>query len=137
MIRQQFVIGNDSWQVEVFYLPWKEDIPTVAEAYERIGCPDSDIDKICHIIASMNNKGATYSSGYHRKSVVMIGRASSWDQLFDTVLHEVKHVVDDIVLWYRINNHGEPPAYLQGEIGRLMAPAIRMIACPCCGGTAG
>jgi hypothetical protein len=31
-------------------------------------------------------------------------------------------------------NYGEPPAYLQGYIGRQMAPMIHRLACPCCGG---
>lgn len=118
----------------MFYTPWPEDSEEVTGVYEEIGCPPEDLTAIRRLInRGWMNKGVTYSSGWLRRSVVVIGRATSWDQFFNTMLHEVKHVVDDVTLWYDVENIGEPPAYLQGEIGRLMAPAVRQIACPCCG----
>ena len=132
MIRQEIDIDG-WWRLTVFYAPGDSDVREVTDAYRGLGCPESDIDTIRTDILPRLNKGSTFTSGYLRHSVTVIGRASSWDQFFDTVLHEVKHIVDDIVSWYGIMNYGEPPAYLQGEIGRMMAPAIRRIACPCCG----
>ena len=123
------------WRVTVFYHPWPEDVREVTDAYEELGCPLEDVMKIRWIVGrGIMNKGATYSSGSQRRSVVVIGRATSWEQFFDTVTHELRHVVDDIMLWYYVENLGEPPAYTQGEIGRQMARVIRDIACPCCGG---
>lgn len=134
MIRQEIDIDG-WWRVTVFYIPGEEDMREVIGAYRGIGCPKEDIAKIQDVFPHRINKGVTYTSGYLRHSVTIIGRATSWDQFFDTVLHEVRHIVDDIVAWYDVMNYGEPPAYLQGEIGRMMAPAILRIACPCCGRT--
>lgn len=132
MIRQEIDIDG-WWRVTVFYLPGEEDMREVTDAYRGIGCPAADIVEINRLFPSQMNKGVTYSSGYLRRSVTVIGRSTSWPEFFNTVLHEVKHIVDDITMWYDVMNYGEPPAYLQGEIGRMMAPAIRKIACPCCG----
>lgn len=132
MLRQMIDIDG-WWLVTVIYLPQVHEAEAVAEAFESIGCADDDIGIIRRMISSEWNKGATFSNPYRRRSVMMIGRATSWEQFFDTVLHETKHVVDDITWAYDVMNYGEPPAYLQGYIGRQMAPMIRRIGCPCCG----
>lgn len=132
MLRQ--LINLDGyWLVTVIYVPQERDMPMVAEAYRRIGCPEDDIRFIETLMVYQWNKGATFSNPVERRSVMVIGRSKNWEQFFNTVMHEVKHVVDDIVAAYDVMNYGEPPAYLQGEIGRQMAPMIRRIACPCCG----
>lgn len=132
MLRQLIDIDG-YWLVTVIYLPSREHIPVVAETFERIGCPEGDIEKIRHLMTDEWNKGATFSNPHRRCSVTVIGRSTSWEQFFDTVLHEVGHLRDDIVTAYDVMNYGEPPAYLQGYIGRQMAPMIRRLACPCCG----
>ena len=132
MIRQEIDIDG-WWHITLFYLPGPDDMPEVIDAYRGIGCPEGDITEIQRVIPHEMNKGVTYTSGYLRHSVTVIGRSTSWEQFFDTVLHEVGHIRDDVTWWYDVANYGEPPAYLQGEIGRLMAPVIQRIACPCCG----
>lgn len=132
MIRQEIDIDG-LWRITVFYVPGPADRDEVTDAFRGLGCPEEDVRTIRDEILPGLNKGVTFSSGYLRHSVTVMGRASSWDEFFNTVLHETRHIVDDITVWYDVTNRGEPPAYLQGEIGRLMAPAIQQIACPCCG----
>ena len=122
------------WQVTVISLPQPDELMKVAEAYERLGCLQEEVDSVLELMLQWN-RGATYTNFRQRKSVVAIGRSTSWEQFFDTVLHETKHLVDDITAGYDIMNYGEPPAYLQGYIGRQMAPVIKRLACPCCGGS--
>lgn len=132
MIRQELDIDG-WWRITVFYMPGPDDMPEVIGTYRGIGCPESDIEKISSLIPSQMNKGVTFSSGYLRHSVTIIGRATCWAEALNTILHETDHLVDDITWWYNVVRHGEPPAYLAGEIGRQIAPAIKRIACPCCG----
>lgn len=133
MIRQEIDIDG-YWLVTVIYLPQPHELWHVAEAYEEMGCVEEEIDTIVKLMSQWNH-GATFTNPRRRRSVVTIGRATSWPQFFDTVLHETKHLVDDIVNAYDLMCYGEPPAYLQGYIGRQMAPVIKRIACPCCGGS--
>lgn len=108
-------------------------MPTVAEALDRLGCSQEDIDKNWRYMTEEWNKGYTYSNPYRRRSITLIGRATDWGQFFNTVLHETRHMVDEITAAYDVMNYGEPSAYTQGFIGQKMAPVIRRIACPCCG----
>ncbi|UKK52141.1 hypothetical protein L6472_06055 [Prevotella sp. E13-17] len=122
------------WLVTVIYLPRQEDMNTMVQIMDRIGCPDKDIMESCRLLTEEWNKGVTFSNPRLRRSVMVIGRSENWEQFFDTVLHEIRHVTDDIIRAYDIMNYGEPPAYTQGYLGRRMAPMIRRLACPCCGG---
>ena len=132
MLRQEIDIDG-WWLVTVIYLPQERDMERVAGALEAIGCPGKTIDEAVRLLRDERNKGVTFSNPYRRRSVTVIGRSTSWEEFFDTLLHEVGHVRDDIVFAYDVMNYGEPPAYLQGYIGKQMAPMVRRIACPCCG----
>ena len=121
------------WLATVIYVPLEQDMPAVAEAMVRLGCPQEDIGKTWHLMTQEWNKGYTWSNPSRRRSITLIGRAWNWGEFFNTVLHETKHLVDEITAAYDVMNYGEPPAYLQGFLGQRMAPAIRRIICPCCG----
>ena len=121
------------WLATVVYVPLEQDMPAVAEAMVRLGCPQGDIGKTWHLMTQEWNKGYTWSNPSRRRSITLIGRAWNWGEFFNTVLHETKHLVDEITAAYDVMNYGEPPAYLQGFLGQRMAPAIRRIVCPCCG----
>lgn len=51
-------------------------------------------------------------------SVVIIGEASSSEQFFDSLAHEIDHVQDSILRRYNIEQGGEDGAWLQGYIMR-------------------
>ena len=121
------------WLATVIYVPQERDMPIVAEALEKLGCPEKDIMDTWQAVTQEWNKGYTWSNPSRRRSITIIGRAEDWPQLFDTVLHETGHIRDEIMAAYDVMNYGEPPAYTQGEIGRQMAPMIKKLACPCCG----
>lgn len=121
------------WLATVIYVPQERDMPIVAEALEKLGCPEKDIMDTWQAVTREWNKGYTWSNPSRRRSITIIGRAEDWPQLFDTVLHETGHIRDEIMAAYDVMNYGEPPAYTQGEIGRQMAPMIKKLACPCCG----
>lgn len=121
------------WLATVVYVPLADDMPAVAEAMERLGCPQEDIGKTWHLMTQEWNRGYTWSNPARRRSITLIGRAWNWEEFFNTVMHETKHLVDEITAAYDVMNYGEPPAYLQGFLGQRMAPAIRRIVCPCCG----
>lgn len=121
------------WLATVIYVPQERDMAIVAEALERLGCPEKDIMDTWQSVTREWNKGYTWSNPSRRRSITIIGRAEDWPQLFDTVLHETGHIRDEIMAAYDVMNYGEPPAYTQGEIGRQMAPMIKKLACPCCG----
>ena len=133
MIRQEIDVDG-WWRVTVLWLPWPEDLPEVTRAYEEVGCPWRELWYTRRLIRTgQMNKGYTYSNYQQRRSVTVIGRATDWAQLQDTVAHELRHVTDDVLRWYDVENTGEPPAYTQGYLARQMATVMKTMACPCCG----
>jgi hypothetical protein len=52
--------------------------------------------------------------------------------MYDTIQHELKHVVEHISEHYNVDSRSERAAYLQGEIARQMFPAAAMCVCPHC-----
>lgn len=129
----QLIDLDGYWLATVIYVPQEDDMPAVAEALAGLGCPDDDIISTWHNMTEEWNRGYTWSNPARRRSITLIGRATSWPQFLDTVMHETRHIVDEITAAYEIMDYGEPPAYTQGEIGRQMAPMIKRIMCPCCG----
>lgn len=45
-------------------------------------------------------------------------------------LHEKRHVLAHIEYYYDVDPNSEEAAYLAGELGRLLFPAIAMSVCP-------
>ena len=57
---------------------------------------------------------------------------TSAEEMFDTITHELKHVVEHISGYYGVDPKSETAAYLQGEIARNLFPAVAMAVCPTC-----
>lgn len=72
----------------------------------------------------------TLTSFKEKMSVLFISGSSSDDEWFDSLVHELKHVVEHIGEYYDVDPRGEPSAYLQGEIGRQFFPMIIDRFCP-------
>ena len=61
-----------------------------------------------------------------------VGYASSGEELFNSLLHEMRHVEEHITKASQIEPYGEPVAYLTGELGRQMYSCIGHYLCDCC-----
>jgi Zn-dependent peptidase ImmA (M78 family) len=73
--------------------------------------------------------GMTYSIFDDTMSVIFISEGTSDEEWFDSVMHELKHVVEHISEYYDLDPRSEAAAYLQGEIGRLMFPMVMRKVC--------
>ena len=90
------------WMATVIYVPLEKDMPGVTEALAGLGCPDDDINDVWHNMTKEWNRGYTWSNPARRRSITLIGRATSWPEFFDTVMHETGHIVDEIMMAYDI-----------------------------------
>ena len=131
MIKQVFDVGNDAWNVTCFYDPvTKEDFIEVSDEIMTLGSEDP-MDDLMHLFDTMDN-GYTISNTDERRSIVVIGHSSSAEQMYDTIQHELKHLVEHISEYYDVDSKSERAAYLQGEIARNMFVASAMCVCPRC-----
>ena len=59
-------------------------------------------------------------------------KGTSVDELYDTIDHEKKHVIEHISTYFDVDPKSEDAAYLAGELGKQLFPAIAMAVCPRC-----
>ena len=69
----------------------------------------------------------TFTNYADHLSLAFIGRATSAEEMYDTIQHELKHLTEHIGGYYGLDPLGETSAYLQGEIGRSMYPAAAFV----------
>lgn len=134
MIEQGFSIGSRDWWVMVYYdVTTDSDLQKVEGALLASGCPR---DMTYNAIENLKgwNSGYTFSDLGTKTSIMVISKATSPEQMFDTIVHEMKHLAEHIGERYGVNSQSELSAYLQGEVGRKMWPAAAMALCPNCHG---
>lgn len=132
MVEQGFSIGDRDWWVMAYYdVCTESDLKKVAGALAAAGCPQEWIEDAVSVL-SKDNQGYTFTKQNEHFTVMMMSHATSPEQMFDTILHEVKHLSEHIGRYYGVDSETELSAYLQGEVGRKMWPAAAMVLCPKC-----
>lgn len=84
-----------------------------------------DITVFYNVATPGTNQGFSYSDTRKRKSVIVIGIASSREQFLNTVVHEAKHVQSTICRYYGVSEDSEDAAYLIGYIVMMMSRCFR------------
>ena len=129
MIEQGFQIGNRDWWVMAYYdVRTPEDLRKIEGTLMASGCPDRSIAEAISNLKGWN-RGYTFTNLTARTSIMVIGKATSPEQMFDSIVHEMKHLAEHIGEYYRMDSRSELSAYLQGEVGRKMWPAAAMALC--------
>ena len=65
-------------------------------------------------------------------TLIFISRATSPEQMYDTIQHELKHATEHIGEFFGVEPQSEESAYLQGELARKMFAAASIAVCPVC-----
>ncbi len=134
MITTGFHIGNrDWWIMASLDISDTDDLREVYESLLSVGFSDYKAREVCMIL-SQPNKGYTLTDYNGKYSLMFISRATDPSQMYDSIDHEKKHVVEHISSYYGVNPKGEEAAYLSGELGRLLFPAAAYVICPHCQG---
>ena len=132
MIQTGFFIGErDWWIMASFGVSSTDDLNEVFTSLLAAGCPDDDAQKACMVL-SRPNSGYTFTNTDGHFTLMFASRATSPEEMFDTIDHELKHCVEHICTFYRINSKSESAAYLQGDIAKKLFPAVSASVCPVC-----
>lgn len=87
---------------------------------------DIDVEGYWKIIVVYNaplgrkDVGFTYTNPSKKTSIVGIAATSSQGELFNTIVHEAKHVQSHICEYYNVSEDSEQAAYLIGYIVQKM-----------------
>ena len=132
MIQTGFHLGNREWWVMAnIGISSTEDLHDVYVALISVGVPDYKAREICMTL-SKPDTGYTLTDYDGRFSLMFVSEATEPEQMYDSIDHEKKHLVEHISNFYGVDPKSEEAAYLAGEIGRLLFPAIAMAVCPEC-----
>lgn len=130
MVSQGFSIGDRDWYIMCFYdVRTRHDLREVRRTLLSAGCSPYKADEACWVL-SMWNKGYTFTNVKDHLTISVMSKATSPEQMYDSIEHELKHIVEHIGEYYGVDPKGEESAYLQGEIGRQMFPAAAVVICP-------
>lgn len=123
-----FNIGNDDWGILLCWDYDNKDYEDIHAVMDNFGLNEQEIKEAYKILRKPDT-GMTVPDFNNRMSVVFISRTTSEEEWIDTLFHELKHVVEHISLFYRVDPQSESAAYLQGEIGRQLFPVIMSRLC--------
>ena len=128
MRTRYFEVGDDDWGLLLCWDYSMEDYDDIYAIMKNFDLTDRETKESLRIL-SKPNTGMTIPNFNEQMSVVFISETTSDDEWLDTLFHELKHVVEHISLFYRVNPQSEPAAYLQGEIGKQLFPVIMSRLC--------
>ena len=130
MIQQGFHIGDKDWYVMCSYdICTQKDLRAIEQLLYECGGKPKSIDEAISVL-KQDNTGFTYTSFDDKITVIFIGHATSEDEMYNIIQHELKHAVEHISEYYDVDPKSETAAYLQGEIARNMYAAAVYIVCP-------
>lgn len=130
MKTKYFDIGKEDWGIVLCYDYDYMDFDRIWAIIRAAGLTDEKAQAAMSVL-SQTDTGMTLTSFGDMMSFLFISQSSSDEEWFNTLLHELKHVVEHISEFYRVDPKSEPAAYLQGEIGRQMFPLIIQKMCDC------
>ena len=117
------------WSIVLFVDVDYDNYDIVESALTNILAPISVIDEIYNKISYEFNSGVTFTNSDFRTSVVCINKATSREELINTISHEADHVQDDICRYYNVPLDSEQAAYLIGYLVGKMYYQSRRLFC--------
>lgn len=126
MIRQYIVVADNKWDILIFYNTNKSNADEIMDTLLSLGCPYDSAFKSINILSTQYNTGMTYSNINQKMSFMCISESTSREQMFNTAVHELKHVQSHICEYYRVDESSEEAAYLIGYIAARVYKILKM-----------
>ena len=117
------------WSIVLFVDVDYDNFNVIESALTDILAPISIIDEIYDKISYEYDSGVTFSNPDYRTSVVCINKATSREELINTISHEDDHIQDVICNYYNVPLDSEQAAYLIGYLVGKMYYCSRMLFC--------
>jgi hypothetical protein len=93
---------------------------------DRLGADENDMEKIRSLV-TLKNSGFTFSS--RRESVVYVSPQTDKKEMYDTIIHEIRHLTNDICNYYDIDLNSEESAYIQGNMSNCVISILENNLC--------
>ena len=113
------------WTVYLFFNSRPSDSDEILAYLRRIGCKGYNLSRAIKSLENgRKNEGLTYSNYSRRESVIVIGDASSLDELMNSSAHEIDHLAKHIVEASGVDVFSEQASYLVGDLTQKIYKVI-------------
>jgi hypothetical protein len=128
-MKSEYIDVKGKWGIVVCYDLMRRDVREMRALMEAVGLEDDKADEALRMLLYKKNTGMCITNMDLKMSLVFIGEATSEDQRWDTVAHEIMdHAKVAILDYYHVSLRGEDSAWLTGY---LMRKVVQLIAPPC------
>lgn len=128
-MKSEYIDVKGKWGIVVCYDLMRKDVREMRALMESVGVEDEEIDGYLRMLLYHKNKGLCITNMELAMSLVFIGEATSEDQRWDTIAHEIlDHAKIAILDFYHVPLRSEDSAWLTGF---LMRKVVQLIAPPC------
>ena len=128
-MKSEYIDVKGKWGIVVCYDLMRKDVREMRALMESVGVEDEEIDGYLRMLLYHKNKGLCITNMELAMSLVFIGEATSQDQWWDTLAHEIlDHAKIAILAFYHVPLRSEDSAWLTGF---LMRKVVQLIAPPC------
>lgn len=116
------------WGVIICYDLHRLDEYEMRQSMMAFGMRGQNLDDAVDTLLFHKNTGMCISRDDVRMSLIFIGNATSGEQHWDTVIHELYHAVCAICDYYDVPDASEDFAWTMGYLTRL---SVKLIGEPC------
>lgn len=88
-MKSEYIDVKGKWGIVVCYDLMRKDVREMRALMESVGVEDEEIDGYLRMLLYHKNKGLCISNMELAMSLVFIGEATSQDQWWDTIAHEI------------------------------------------------
>lgn len=118
------------WYIRVYYNSVPEDSYEITDYLIKVGYSNKIVKKVFHnLFNSGYNSGMTVSKSNLRHSIIVISKATSSKEFFNTLIHELNHLSDTISDYWNLPCTGESVSYMIGDLGMLLFPKAGKYLC--------
>lgn len=131
MIRAKIKIPEYNWDIYV-YIAVREiyTYEILAKMHDLGASKNNILNAHKNLTDGLPNGGITFSNPQRRVSLCVIETATSGEECFDTIVHEIRHIEQHIANTYEIDENSEDVCYLCGRIAHLLYPYVIMYLSP-------
>ena len=124
------VVHIKDWQVDVFiedgYHP-----DEVMECLEEMGASNGILERAYGLVTE-NRPNQAFTFSVFRHTCIYIGWTASGAEFVNSLVHEIRHLVDHIADAYGLGTNNEKVGYLSGDAALLLAEDICEMGCGHC-----
>lgn len=133
MITHVFHIHQHDWLVKAYINSDDSDADLILGDLLSVG---ADMDTMRDAFRNLRewkvNTGLTYTSRWHRTTIMVVSKTTSAKEFFNTLVHEISHAKTHICEYLGIDLTSEEASYFSGGLARDLFPHVKHLLCESC-----